>query len=251
VKERPVARIVIIDDSLLIRTLLSEILTEAGHEVVATASDGLSAPSIVQEHMPDLVTLDLVMPGRDGLVTLKHLLIHDALLPVVVCSASLDQRRVVQALRLGARGFVVKPFTRGTVLAAVDEALTNGVDLARGLCSRRPGPAPEPEALDDLREFTRVRVALPVVVETTDGGTRFETVTVDLSGGGMLLAGGPLTLDVTVRVRLELQSDDAPVEAVARVVRFTDGGQPALAFEHIPLGDHERLTTRLQDLQTI
>jgi two-component system, chemotaxis family, chemotaxis protein CheY len=246
-----VARIVIIDDSLLIRTLLSEILTEAGHTVVGVASDGLSAPAIVQEHMPDLVTLDLVMPGRDGIVTLKHLLIHDAMLPVVVCSASLDQRRVVEALRLGARGFIVKPFTRETVLAAVDEALTNGRDLARGLCSRRPGPTPEPEALEDRGEFARVHIALPVVVETTDGDTTFKTVTVDISGGGLLLAGGPLGLDVTVRVRLELEGDDAPIQAVARVVRFTDGGQPALAFEHIPLNDHERLTSRIHDLQTM
>jgi two-component system, chemotaxis family, chemotaxis protein CheY len=117
------ARILIVDDNLLMRTLLREILSGAGHEIVGEASDGLEAPARVRELHPDLVTLDLVMPGRSGIATLVHLLKIDPALVVVICSASLDQRRVIESLRLGARGLIIKPFNRSTVLEGVDKAL--------------------------------------------------------------------------------------------------------------------------------
>jgi two-component system chemotaxis response regulator CheY len=119
-----VARVVIVDDNLLCRTLLRRILCDGGHDVVGEAEDGTQAPACVHELRADLVTLDLVMPGRGGLATLEHLLMVDPSLAVVVCSASLDQRRVLAALRLGAKGFVVKPFDHDTVLDAVRNALT-------------------------------------------------------------------------------------------------------------------------------
>ena len=117
------ARIVVVDDNLLIRRQLSDILTEAGHEVVGEADDGLQAPGCVHDLQPDLVTLDLVMPGRNGIETLRHLLLIDPSLPVVVCSATLDQDKVIQALQLGAKGFIVKPFSAETVLNGVQDAL--------------------------------------------------------------------------------------------------------------------------------
>ncbi len=117
------ARILVVDDSLLIRKVLRELLTEAGHEVVGEARDGLEAPVRVRELAPDLVMLDLVMPGRSGISTLQHMLMIDPSLAVVVCSASLDERRVLRALQLGAQGFIVKPFGREHVLNAVEEAL--------------------------------------------------------------------------------------------------------------------------------
>jgi len=117
------ARILIVDDNLLARTLLRDILTGAGHDVVGEARDGLQAPACVRELHPDVVTLDLVMPGRSGLTTLPHMLMVDPSLAVVVCSASLDQSRVIDALRLGAKGFIVKPFDRQTVLDGVRDVL--------------------------------------------------------------------------------------------------------------------------------
>ena len=126
----------IVDDSLLIRTLLREIFSEGQHEVVGEAGDGLEAPALVRELHPELVILDLVMPQRDGLTTLEHLLMIDPGLAVIVCSASLSQRKVIAALRLGAKGFIMKPFDRNTVLNTARDVLSGSNDnIARPLGS--------------------------------------------------------------------------------------------------------------------
>jgi two-component system chemotaxis response regulator CheY len=117
------ARIVIVDDNLMMRTRLRQILTDAGHAVVGEASDGLQAPDVVRSAKPDLVTLDMRMPGRDGLPTLQHLRLRNPDLAVVVISANVDQRRVIDALKLGARDFVPKPFSPEAVVTSVAKAL--------------------------------------------------------------------------------------------------------------------------------
>ncbi len=129
------ARILVVDDSLLVRKMLTEILIDAGHDVVGQAQDGLEAPVRVRELHPDLVTLDLIMPGRGGLATLQHMLMLDPSLAVVVCSASLDQARIIAALRRGARGFIVKPFDPRTVLDAVNCALRRGDCAERAIAA--------------------------------------------------------------------------------------------------------------------
>jgi two-component system, chemotaxis family, chemotaxis protein CheY len=121
----PLARIVIVDDNLMIRTQLDQIFSSAGHDVIGLAADGLDAPLLVRDLHPDLVTLDLVMPGRDGLTTLEHLLIIDPGLAVIVCSASLQQQTVIRALKLGATDFIRKPFDRETVLDVAGRALNH------------------------------------------------------------------------------------------------------------------------------
>lgn len=120
------ARILLVDDSLLARKMLREILVDAGHEVVGEAQDGLEAPFWVRQLRPELVMLDLVMPGRGGLAALQHMLLIDPGLAVVVCSASLNEDKIIAAVRLGARGFIVKPIARQAVLDAVDGALRSG-----------------------------------------------------------------------------------------------------------------------------
>ena len=220
------ARIVIVDDSLLIRRMLADILTSGGHQVVGEAADGLEAPVCVHEHHPDLVTLDLIMPGRAGMMTLKHLKMVDPSLTVVVCSASLDERKVTQALSLGAGGFIVKPFTRELVLDSIRDALADAGDAG--------GAA-----------FTDA--ALPVSVRAPGEVAPIETETVTVSGVGLVLADGPLTLGAKVSLQLELADGEAPLQAVARVVRVLGAGQPALAFEQVSLSDLERLTAFLDD----
>ena len=259
------AKILVVDDNLLIRTLLREILSGAGHEVIAEARDGEEAIKRALELRPDLVTLDLVMPRRDGLSTLAEMRHLDPRARVIICSAWLTQPRVTTALRLGAKGFVSKPFDRATLLAAVDAALSDVGSAARGAAGaagagvsagtgtgtgaaaeavvRRPDLA-DPELRDERREFDRVAVALPVTL-LADDRPRIATWTVDVSGGGMLVNASGLPDDVRLGFQLTIGPGEAPVEGTARVARAPKPDHLALAFESVRAADHERLIAYL------
>jgi two-component system chemotaxis response regulator CheY len=246
------ARILIVDDNLLIRWLLHDILGAGGHEVVGEAKDGLEAPGCVRDLRPDLVTLDLVMPGRSGLPTLKHLMMLDHSLPVVVCSAFLNENHVLHALRLGAKGFIVKPFDRESVLSAVSCALGGAAVVAPALVG---AAADVPISVDDglagLREFARTDVCLRVILQAERSVNFIDTSTVNVSGAGMLLADD--TLGVAARAGLHLYlgthlgfrvyfpGSEPPIDGRARVVRIPKDGCVAVAFEHLAVADYERL----------
>jgi two-component system chemotaxis response regulator CheY len=238
------ARIVIVDDNLMIRRLLGDILSSGGHEVVGEAHDGLHAETSVRRLRPELVTLDLVMPRRGGLDALPALLAIAPQLVVVVCSASLDQRRVIAALRLGAKGFVVKPFDRESVLTNVADTLSRAARSKRPIDSatipRRPPDGPPARRDHEQRDYTRVEDALAITV-TPYGGDPVAAVTVDLSGTGALLSSGQLAPGTPVDFRLLIDAAEDPITGQARVVRVDARGRPALEFEHVSVGDHERL----------
>jgi len=260
-----VAKILVVDDNLLIRTLLREILSGAGHEVIAEARDGEEAIKRALELRPDLVTLDLVMPRRDGLSTLAEMRHLDPRARVIICSAWLTQPRVTTALRLGAKGFVSKPFDRATLLAAVDAALSEVGTAARGAggagaaggaggAGAAPGAAAEavvrrpaladPELRDERREFDRVAVALPVTL-LPDDRPPIATWTVDVSGGGMLVNASGLPDGARVDFQLTIGPGEAPLEGTARVARAPKPDHLALAFESVRAADHERLIAYL------
>jgi two-component system, chemotaxis family, chemotaxis protein CheY len=234
------ARIFIIGDNLLIRTLLREILSNAGHQVIGEAPNGSEAMSRVLDQRPKLVILDVVLLRRSGLATLEHLLNLDPALVLVVCSALLEPRNVISALHLGAKGFILKPFDGQAVLHSVHDALSHadGDESAVEL----PVATPPPPSLgaEEQRDFVRLDVALPVVLQAEDG-TRLDTVTIDVSGGGILVAAGSLAPGASVEFRLDLCLGEAPIAGRARVVRIIDDGRSALAFEQVSIADHERL----------
>ena len=117
------ARLIVVDDDADIRLLLREILERAGHQIVAEADDGDAVVALVAEHRPDIVILDIGMPGRDGLTALRHLMLRDPSLKVIMCSASGTQGHVVDSLRFGAKDFIPKPFKPSRVRAAVERVL--------------------------------------------------------------------------------------------------------------------------------
>ncbi len=106
-------RLLVVDDALFMRKMICGVAAEAGWEVVAEATNGAEAVALYQEHRPDLVTMDLVMPVMGGLEALRQIRAIDPNAKVVVVTA-LDQKQVLMdAIAGGAVDFVVKPFERG------------------------------------------------------------------------------------------------------------------------------------------
>ncbi len=116
-------RVLITDDAAFMREMLREILTEGGYEVVAEAADGNETLDCFREHRPDVVTLDIVMPGKSGLEVLRELIARDSGACVVMCSALGQEALVMEALEAGAKEYIIKPFKPDQVLGALNEAL--------------------------------------------------------------------------------------------------------------------------------
>ncbi|MCH8044561.1 MAG: response regulator [Planctomycetes bacterium] len=108
-------RLMICDDSMLMRKMVAEALIDDGWEVVAEASDGAEAFDLYQQHRPDAVTMDIVMPGTDGIVALVNIMQFDPQAKVVVVSALNQTKLISDAIRKGAQDFIAKPFLPETL----------------------------------------------------------------------------------------------------------------------------------------
>ncbi len=117
------ARILIVDDSAMMRRNLVRILTDAGHEVVAQAEDGSQACSAFAECRPDLVTMDINMPVMDGIQAVKRIMIDFPDAVIVMISAHNEQSQVYEAIKGGAKNYIVKPIRSKSVIAMIDKTL--------------------------------------------------------------------------------------------------------------------------------
>ncbi|MDG3008245.1 response regulator [Paludisphaera mucosa] len=115
-------RLLVVDDALFMRRLIGTVAREAGWEVAGEAADGSQAVAMYPELRPDLVTMDLVMPVMGGLEALKKIRELDPEAKVVVITAVDQKQSVMDAIRLGAIDFVVKPFDRARVTALLRKA---------------------------------------------------------------------------------------------------------------------------------
>ena len=103
-------RLLIVDDALIMRMKIREVATKAGWSVVAEAANGAEAVRLFDEHQPDLVTLDMVMPEMDGLAALKAIRGQHPRASVVMVSAVNQKEKLKECIAAGAVDFVVKPF---------------------------------------------------------------------------------------------------------------------------------------------
>ena len=111
-------KILVTDDAAFMRMMLKDILTKAGYEV-AEADNGKTMLEKYESEKPDLVTLDITMPEMDGLEALRNLKANHPESVVIMCSAMGQQAMVVDAIRSGARDFIVKPFQGDKVIESV------------------------------------------------------------------------------------------------------------------------------------
>jgi two-component system chemotaxis response regulator CheY len=117
------ARVLVVDDAAFMRRVVSDALNEGGHEVIGEASTGAEAIVRYMELQPELTTLDITMPDMDGLTALREIIAIDPGARIIMCSALGQENKVLDAIKAGAKDFVVKPFKADRVLDAVGKAL--------------------------------------------------------------------------------------------------------------------------------
>jgi len=115
--------VLICDDAIFMRTMVGDILRQAGFTVVGEASSGVEAVAKYRELKPDLVTMDIVMPDMGGIDAVREITAEDPSARILMCSAMGQQALVIEAIQAGARDFVVKPFHPSRVLEAVQRVL--------------------------------------------------------------------------------------------------------------------------------
>ncbi|MBC7448618.1 MAG: response regulator [Hymenobacteraceae bacterium] len=120
-------RILIVDDSFYMRTMLRNILSDAGYEIAGEAATGQQALQLARETKPDLVTLDVILPDNTGLDVLKGIRAEQPAQRIVMVSAVGQDVIVNEALASGAGAYLVKPFSEERVLEVVSQLL--GADM--------------------------------------------------------------------------------------------------------------------------
>ena len=115
------ARVLIVDDASFMRMAIKDIITKAGHEVVAEANNGNAAVNKYKELKPDIVTMDITMPEMNGIEAVKAIRQFDPEANIIMCSAMGQQAMVVDAVKAGAKDFIVKPFDKDKVLASLQK----------------------------------------------------------------------------------------------------------------------------------
>ncbi len=117
------SKIMIVDDARFMRVMLKDILSKEEYEVVAQLENGIQAMEQYKELKPDLVIMDITMPQMDGISALKEIREIDPEAKVIMCSAMAQKNKVKEALKMGAKDFIVKPFQKEQLLKAVRKCL--------------------------------------------------------------------------------------------------------------------------------
>ena len=114
------ARILIVDDAKFMRMTLTNILKKANHEIVGEAENGKIGVEMYRRYKPDLVTMDVTMPEMSGIDAVKTIKSQFPDARIIMCSAMGQQKMVVEAIEMGAKDFIVKPFDESRVQDAIN-----------------------------------------------------------------------------------------------------------------------------------
>lgn len=115
--------ILIVDDAAFMRMMIKDILEKNGFNVIGEASNGLEAVELYKKEKPDIVTMDITMPKVDGIEAVKLIKEYDNEAKIIMCSAMGQQAMVMDAIRAGAKDFIVKPFQADRVIEAINKVI--------------------------------------------------------------------------------------------------------------------------------
>lgn len=116
-------KIMTADDAAFMRMLIKDTLSKNGYTDIVEASDGQNACDVYAAEKPDLVFMDITMPNKTGIEALAEIKKLDPMAKVVMCSAMGQEAMVMEAIKLGAIDFIVKPFKPDRLLQVVKKVL--------------------------------------------------------------------------------------------------------------------------------
>ncbi len=117
------SRVLIVDDAVFMRNTLKEIFTSQGFEIGGEAANGVEAVEKYKDVQPDITTMDIVMPFKNGIEATREIVKSDPGAVIVICSALGQESLVMEAIEAGATDFIVKPFKAENVVQVVKKAL--------------------------------------------------------------------------------------------------------------------------------
>ena len=117
------AKVLIVDDAAFMRMMIKDILEKNGYEICGEAANGVQAVELYNKEKPDVVTMDITMPDMDGIEAVKNIRAQYPDAKIIMCSAMGQQSMVMDAIKAGARDFIVKPFQADRVLEAVTKVI--------------------------------------------------------------------------------------------------------------------------------
>lgn len=160
------ARVLIVDDALIMRKMIGKIVEKAGHIVVSEAVNGEQAIEMYQKYSPDVVTMDITMPEMDGIQALARIIAYDANAKIIMVSALGQQHKVMEALDYGAKGYILKPITEEKIIAVIKQVIgVEGCPLLSANSVFECGEKRNQESCD--------AVFLPFAFENKDGCSSF------------------------------------------------------------------------------
>ena len=118
------AKIMLVDDAAFMRMMVKNALTKSGYDNIIEAQDGAEAVKKYAEEKPDMVFMDITMPNKDGLEALKEIKAAHPNANIVMCSAMGQEAMVIEAIKSGAKDFIVKPFKPDRILATAEKILS-------------------------------------------------------------------------------------------------------------------------------
>jgi two-component system, chemotaxis family, chemotaxis protein CheY len=127
--------VLIVDDVAFVRKTLNEIFTDAHYQVVAEAINGAQAVALYERFHPDIVTMDIVMPEMSGIDATRKIIKLDKEAKVIIISAMGQENLIMEAINVGAKDYMIKPFSAADVIKTVERVLGGEGTVAAG----RPG----------------------------------------------------------------------------------------------------------------
>jgi len=124
--DRASAKVLVVDDASFMRVVLKDILTANGFQNIIEAADGAAAISAYQQYGPDIITLDINMPVVDGMQALRTILQVNPNAKVIMVTSVEQKHIILEAIKLGARDYIVKPFERNMVATVINRVLRSG-----------------------------------------------------------------------------------------------------------------------------